>query len=381
MDVTAALTATLTAAEIEALGNFDSRTISDAAHSFHRITTSEPNRSESSFEKSLRIKNTLDYFEARTKQDERTLAVLVNCEHALWLANKDTLLKHNPFLSHWVEAVSRLQQQATQAQPTHASPDDVSASNISTVRAMWIKMLLQGEDLAQAVVQTPQGLSKFLLREGLRTPFDLKPYVSMLEDEGIYERTLEPVAIVASATTRPQISDRSSGSSRKPLDVTISAEDAIQKRKGDLIRRLGMDPDTAIFEITRLPISLTYLDFLTTMLSEHTLEKHSIDPPPVITQYIQHALRTIERMGRPPLPSLDGSEMRVEGEVLEYGKEAQSRHILLLLLFIKSLVRKGLMELETLFYEIAEITVRYVWIKEVRDFRSWAEEGVEQGGS
>jgi hypothetical protein len=42
------------------------------------------------------------------------------------------------------------------------------------------------------------------------------------------------------------------------------------------------------------------------------------------------------------------------------------------LLFIKSLLRKGLVQMDTLFYEIAEITVRYVWIKEVREFRTWA---------
>jgi hypothetical protein len=91
-------------------------------------------------------------------------------------------------------------------------------------------------------------------------------------------------------------------------------------------------------------------------------------------------------MDKPPSPhhvaADDWSENQSEArEELEYGKEAQSRHILLLLLFIKSLIRKGLVELDVLYFEIAEITVRYVWIKEVREFRTWAEEGIGDDGA
>jgi hypothetical protein len=47
----------------------------------------------------------------------------------------------------------------------------------------------------------------------------------------------------------------------------------------------------------------------------------------------------------------------------------------LLLLFIKNLMRKGLVGIEVLYFEIQEICVRYVWIREVREFRGWVEEG------
>ena len=61
---------------------------------------------------------------------------------------------------------------------------------------------------------------------------------------------------------------------------------------------------------------------------------------------------------------------------MEYGKEAQSRAVKLLLLFIKNLIVKDLLGTQWFYLEIEEICVRYVWIKEVRDFRTFLEEGV-----
>lgn len=215
---------------------------------------------------------------------------------------------------------------------------------------------------------TPKEVARSLPSKSLKQSFDLQVHIRMLEDEGIYEKT-----------PNPDTRDRA-GNGQPPIE--LSPEESAQKQKDNILRNLVEDPETAIFDITRLPITLTYLDFLTTILADRTLEKHSIDSAPVITQYIQHALRTVERMDKPPSPSSDSipDGFREESETIEYGKEAQSRCILLLLLFIKSLIRKGLVELDVLFYEIAEITVRYVWIKEVREFRTWAEEGVEAEG-
>jgi hypothetical protein len=376
-------TATLTPAELEALSNYDHHSLQDAAQNFDRMTVAVGYSLESAFEKSLRIKNTLDVFEeqSRARPSEKILAVVLNCEYLLWRLHADISLKYNPFLSHWVEAIQRLDRPAGQTKDTRATSDGISTKEINTTRVSWIQTILQGKDLELFGEKTPHELSNSHVRDGLEKTFDLKPYIRMLEDEGIYEKTPEPEATAPSSSMQPQIDDRAN----ELRKTKYSVEDSIQKQKDDILRNLEAHPDAAIFDITRLPISLTYLDFLTTILSERTLEKHSIDPAPVITQYIQHALRAVERMDKPPSPSSDANaewseRTRLEGEVLEYGKEAQSRHILLLLLFIKSLLRKGLVQMDTLFYEIAEITVRYVWIKEVREFRTWAEEGIEQDG-
>lgn len=380
-------TATLTPAETEALSDYDNHSLHDAAQAFDRMTAAVGYSFESTFEKSLRIKNTLDVFDeqSRTRPSENVFAVLINCENLLWRLNADTPLKHNPFLSHWVEAIQRLDQPTGQSLGVRAASDGTSPRGINETRVSWIKLMLQGEDMMLYSEKTPLAVNSSLVRDGLRKPFDLQPYIRMLEDEGIYEKKPEPEAAAPSSSTRSQFGGRNNEPSAHSRKMDYSAEDLIQKQKDDILRNLEVHPDASIFDITRLPISLTHLDFLTTILTERTLEKHSIDPAPVITQYIQHALRTIERMDKPPSRSSDANaewseEVRPEGEVVEYGKEAQSRHILLLLLFLKSLLRKGLVEMDTLFYEIAEITVRYVWIKEVREFRTWAEDGVEQDG-
>jgi hypothetical protein len=373
--------ATLTAAEIEAFANHDTRALQDAAHIFERMTNTA--RGVSAFEQSLRIKNTIDVFEeiARTTPSGHTLAVLINCEYQLWRLNTATLLKHNPFLSHWVEAIQRLDGAKRQENGASVAQDATSTEMINTARVLWIKTMLHGGNMTRWLRYTPWEVSSLLCKSGLQVLFDLRPYIRMLEDEGIYEKMPEPetAAPVSSVSGSHGHADNRPTNTKK---TELSLEESTQKQKDDILRNLELHPETAIFDITRLPITLTYLDFLTTILTDRILEKHAIDPAPVITQYIQHALRTVERMDKPPSPSAEevSEELRAQSEVLEYGKEAQSRCIQLLLLFIKSLIRKGLIELDVLFYEIAEITVRYVWIKEVREFRTWAEEGVGEDG-
>jgi hypothetical protein len=380
--------ATLTVAEIEAVSDYDNRALRDAGQMFERATAASENKNESAFEKSLRIKNTLDVFEetSQTAPSCHVLAVLMNCEYQLWRLNAATPLKHNPFLSHWVEVIQRLDRPSWQEEGTSAALDTLSVGQIITARVLWIKLLLQRQGLEPWLQNTPFEVGRSLLRNGLHEPFDLQPYIRMLEDEGIYEKTPEPEAAAALSSAQPKIENLND---HRPINVRSTGHsfgNSTEKQKEDILHNLKNQPDTAIFEITRLPITLTYLDFLTTILTDRILENHSIDPAPVVTQYIQHALRTIERMDKPPSPSSEvnaewSANVSEERDMLEYGKEAQSRHILLLLLFIKSLIRKGLIELDVLFYEIAEITVRYVWIKEVREFRTWAEEGIEEDGS
>lgn len=371
------LTATLTAAEIETLSDYKSQTL-DGAQNERADVCEDAYLSEDDFQHSLRLKNTLDVLEGNSAAapTNRDLAVTINSEYQLWLTNAHTPLKQNPFLSHWVEALERLGWPDIQGVDVRSALGNISKDTMKMVRVLLIRALLLGKNASDWASYSPAMVALELLSERPDPSFDLQTYVRMLEDEGIYEKTPEPEASAAPITR-----DHNSNA-HTPAGTELSPEEALQKQKEDILRELKEEPQTAIFDITRLPITLTHLDFLTTILTDRTLEKHSIDPAPVITQYIQHALRTVERMDKPPSPSSEVAteQVRSNGEVLEYGKEAQGRCILLLLLFIKSLIRKQVVELDVLFYEIAEITVRYVWIKEVRDFRTWVEEGREVGG-
>lgn len=380
--------ASLTATEIDILGNAD-RTLSDTTRAFKLIPAVI---NEESFDKALRVKQTVDFFEAIASQEpnKKVLAVLINGESQLWELYKDIPLRHNPFLSHWVEAIQRLDALQVERKLVPNGHADISKEKITVARALWIKTLMRAID-EQAGIDlnvSPMDISHTLVRDGLHPVFDLRPYIRILEQEGIYEARPIPDGAEDTSSVAPLSEDKDNRPHAASNHVRREdSHESFQQWKEKVPQKLQDDPNQAIFELTHLPIEISSLDYLTTLLTDRTLEKHSIDPDLVVTQYIQHALRTVERMEKAPASTPDefetsqvGLPMEFKSE-LEYGKEAQSRAVRLLLLFMKSLIRKGLVSMEILYFEIQEICVRYVWIKEVREFRTWIEDGLNEPGA
>ncbi|KAF2689152.1 hypothetical protein K458DRAFT_291239 [Lentithecium fluviatile CBS 122367] len=384
MDITAALTPP----EIAALSDAD-RACVNATRELGKPNTLE-DTALGVFEESLRMKNTLDAFEEKARKTPSwpTLSVLVNCEYRLYMLNQSTPLRNNPFLSHWVEAIQRLDCASAPrvSLRPHGGP---SSSEIHTVRVEFIKALLQSPDPSQFAKMSPRKMYADFVELGQMGEFDVRVYVRMLEEEGIYERTPEPPDVAEQ--TASAYSNTGAGTSGKtassysPEAASGKAREAprprlndFQQWKQDMLDKLQHSPNTAIPELTHLPIELSYLDFLTTLLQEKTLESFAIESPPIISDYIQHALRLTEKMGLPPDAStsatLSGTNEEAEG-VLNRGREAQTRAVKLLLLFIRNMIRKALVPLEAIYFEIQEICVRYVWIREVREFRAFIEEG------
>jgi hypothetical protein len=303
----------------------------------------------------------------------------------LFALNRGTPLRHNPFLSHWVEAVQRLSTNTLnpgqrisgfQKRGGFVGYGPIEEYEINTARVGWIKALLRVADGASLPGTTPRDVYGVFVEKTNRDDFDIRPYIRMLEEEGIYERT-SPI-------------DREENEMTKPTNTANSQSKLNDRRswKQVVLSQLEDDPEAARRELTHLPIELQYLDFLSTLLQERTLQRFSIDPAPVICDYLQHALRLVERMGQPPGTSAAGSSNGLNGgrygdsEDIEYGRDAQAQAVKLLLLFIKNLIRKALLPPDAIYYEIQEICVRFVWIKEVRDFRAFIEQGaiIDQGG-
>lgn len=241
-----------------------------------------------------------------------------------------------------------------------------------------IKSLLQSGDGSQFAELSPKLLHEAFAEGEQNAQFDIRIYVRMLEEEGIYER----------AQSLEEDNEASHGPSTGKGKSTATEQSKLHNRqqwKQDILSRLETDPDAAISELTHLPIDLSYLDFLTTLLQDRTFQQLSIEPSPVIRDYLQHALRLAEQMGEPPRttasgssnPFIDGAnrEFGEETDGIDHGRAAQVRAVKLLLLFIRNLIRKALLPPEAIYFEIQEICVRYVWIKEVRDFRAFIEEG------
>ncbi|PVH94461.1 hypothetical protein DM02DRAFT_484216, partial [Periconia macrospinosa] len=343
------------------------------------------------FEESLKLKNTLDGIEeeAGASPSWEALSVIVNCEFRLYFINQDTPLRNNPFLSHWVETIQRLQNQLSTAPTTEYAPantdnERIADRDIWVVRLGLIKALLQSRNVAQFTDKSPRQLYKDFVESQQKDSFDLGPYIRMLEEEDIYERTPEPTEPHArdNPATTHQNNSTSNNDAQRPRPSKLSD---FQQWKKDVLTRLKTSPETATPELTHLPIELSSLDFLTTLLQEQTLQSHNIDPAPIISDYIQHALRLTEQMGESSSAGLAssasaglGATTSVEDQLVDHGREAQTRAVKLLLLFIRNLIRKDLVGMEAIYFEIQEICVRYVWIREVREFRAFIE-GVEGG--
>jgi hypothetical protein len=310
---------------------------------------------------------------ARSQPTWIALSVLVNCEYRLYVLNQSTPLRNNPFLSHWVEAIQRLEMSTAERAPR--SNGSLTSDDIFTVRVELIKALLQSRNPSQFAQTSPKKMYAEFVELRQKTPFDIRIYVRMLEEEEIYSRTPEPPDHQKNGST-----NTTQGVSSKERDASRPGLNDFQQWKQDMLDKLETSPNTAIQELTHLPIELSSLDFLTTLLQEKALEKRDIYAPPLISNYMQHALRLTEKMGQPPdatsmpfIPSSENGEL--EQAVLSHGREAQTRAVKLLLLFIKNMIRKALLPIEAIYFEIQEICVRYVWIREVREFRAFIEEG------
>ncbi|KAF2470044.1 uncharacterized protein BDR25DRAFT_287657 [Lindgomyces ingoldianus] len=372
MDISAALTTEEVAALSDPLCSFER-----AVKCLRDVRKSCGTTTGSTFEESLSLKNTLDCSEAQVRTDPSwaQLSILLNCEYQLYILNSATPLRYNPFLSHWVEAIQRLSHPLTGHGQANGRLHHI---HISSVRAEMIKSLLRAGSSSQFSNASPRTLYETVVIHRETMPFDVEPYIQMLEEEGIYER--KHSAKEGKQPTTNQSFEVSKGS-------TVDKPKLSDRELWDqnMLSRLESDPKSAISDLTHLPVELAHLDFLTTLLQERTLQQLSIEPSPIIREYIQHALRMAEQMGQPPgfvmVDSLTPSFVGESGVIddndigIAHGRAAQIRAVKLLLLFIRNLIRKALLPPEDIYYEIQEICVRYVWIKEVREFRNFIEEG------
>lgn len=303
------------------------------------------------------------------------LATMLNCEYQLYKLNEATPLRYNPFLSHWVEVVQRWERMLAEApgQENKGYSGERNTEWRQTYRARieFVKAILSSHNMTQLSTKSPKSLYQSL-QSWSTANFDLSTFIIILEDEGIYEKS------PARETALPS----SSGPHKER-----------QNPNQALLSHLESSPTAATSTLTHLPLDLPSLDLLTELLQTRTLEGLSIDPIPVIRDYIQHSLRLVERMGLPhdnfsvyspfAIDGREGNETVDDdyqtGTAPAHGREAQIRAVKLLLLFIRNLVRKALLPPEDIYFEIQEICVRYVWIKEVREFRAFIEEGTDAG--
>ncbi|KAK3209768.1 hypothetical protein GRF29_44g594772 [Pseudopithomyces chartarum] len=201
-----AMNAALIPAEIQALNQPD-RSCEDANRQLGHAGAHRDAADSTTFEESMRLKNTLDAYEAQAKSKPswEALSVLVNCEYRLYVLNQSTPLRTNPFLSHWVEAIQRLGTPTTQSR--EKASDSVASHEINLIRTELIKALLQSRNPSQFARTTPRQLHNNYVEMRQTSPFNIRTYIRMLEEEGIYERSpssdSDSPASTASSPSKP----------------------------------------------------------------------------------------------------------------------------------------------------------------------------------
>ncbi|KAF1924112.1 uncharacterized protein M421DRAFT_26927, partial [Didymella exigua CBS 183.55] len=345
------------------------------------------------FEKSMRVKGMIDELAVRvqTEPNWRSLAALLRSEYRLWKLNVDTPIRVNPFLSHWVEAILRLNAATQGYRPIldnkGAIHGAISALDIAATRLEMLKELLKYGSEA-LMTATPQSL--FTTRFPPK-PFDIRPFIRMLEEEGIYEPSPAappPNLTIASRFAHTDTPSPSASSIDSPdiamahLPMKLPLPAPGTKWKELILLNLETQPAVAVHQLTHLPIAIAALDFLTTLITGLKLGACNLNPKSLVLSFVQHALRIIEHIGQPPDPT---SPPPPETDIgmptfFGYGRDAQARAMQLLLLFVRNLMNRGFVDVYptgeyTLYYDIQDICTQYLWIKDVRDFKAWIDEG------
>ncbi|KIW00192.1 uncharacterized protein PV09_08232 [Verruconis gallopava] len=397
-------------------------------------------KSMTPFELSVRLLGVLEELKAEEESDEDPeghVTALLTCEFHIYKLNCGTPLRFNPFLYHWVLTSARIQ---------HTLPEELVPWHWKA-RLEIIRLALTSPGVEDGLAErgsknmekrSPQSIAEKVQKERLQT-IDLKPFARLLEMQGLPiteelasylamedyvlmsdQRTNRPahddvLHDLAQYTNGPPVaphetafasSENSNGSVLSPThgpDTFLNDSPSlanVPNDKGkspapqvfpltshstlsDIQKAFNYDPQEAMHTLTRLPIDLASLDLLTRLLESATLNAETAST--LTREYVQHSLRIIERLGTTFSPDSDSGaafDPMIEG--LPTGKDEQARAVKLLVLFMKNLLRKGLLPVQELLFDLREISTRYIWIPEVREFTNFLEGGdgvVASGGT
>jgi len=342
-------------------------------------------------------------------------SIVTHVEFLLWRLN-DVEISLHPFLSHWVDTVARLQERLGSAS-VHTGADKEAhfawAMAMKT-RLEVIRALLsdQGDSLRG---ETPQSL---LERAMKGKPVELAQATEWLYETGVWDRPPPTTTTTTTTTHIPLVAadpndDLDSGSSKPSTTyaaaamrngtTTSSAPSAMASSAparpptplSALRAALAADAPATLDHLAHLPPSLPSLEAVTQFVTSGLARAHGVDAARFARDYAQACLRHLEgltagadeqrRAGAAGAALLaDGGEGAPAADRAEV-----ARLVALLVLFMRSLMDKGVLDFAALEWEWREVFVRYVWVPEVRDIRAafgfdesdwWTGEGGDVGG-
>lgn len=125
-----------------------------------------------------------------------------------------------------------------------------------------------------------------------------------------------------------------------------------------------------------LPVTLPTLDLLNRIITQSRLLNKD-EASLLLHGFLANAIRSAEAMAESAGAAATAAAAAAGYDEYETtggisgsgggGRRAQTRTVTLLCLFITSLLRGGVVEAQEVYYEVQELGVRFVWVKEARE--------------
>ncbi|EOD45572.1 hypothetical protein UCRNP2_7710 [Neofusicoccum parvum UCRNP2] len=339
--------------------------------------------------------------------DHKVLLHYLNSHDQLLRLHPDAELQYHPALAHWVKTLLLW----SDDWPTAELPS--SDTHIRRIVVRYVKHILielsQSHEDAPGKVLRP---SVFLLSYGesaSEPKLSIESYISILDKEAIpwrtwYQNVLPERALAlgnpreeekktgtldgaggfeewyamnarAEAETSPEagsavseVAAQDPGQSALACDQSEPSECLTME---EIVKLSQKDPDQAQQMLVNLPIDLASMEVINGVLSTG---KANLENRVVACNYIQHGLRKLEDTSSDGSTGTNDSD---EPYSPSLDPEEKKRKVKLLVLFIRNLIRRGLVPIDSLQYDIQEICVRYAPIKEVRELNHWFQTGEE----
>lgn len=221
---------------------------------------------------------------------------------------------------------------------------------------------MEDGDTPHTMVQSAKSL--------LTRKVDVEPLIRLLKEESI------PV---------PTFIDNSLPSPTLPRGKDIATPEAIADHKvpeeGVFFQWMHDSPNDALQWLIHLPPSLNSFDFLTKVLArKDAFVLYDLLPGDVAREQLQHSLRHIEQLGSPDHSNDDAdAESSNNASARSGNSEEQSQAIKVLVVYLRNLIAKGFLPLDTVYLDVQEICIRYIFLAEVREFRTWLENAIGSG--
>ncbi|OJD34221.1 2-5a-dependent ribonuclease [Diplodia corticola] len=338
----------------------------------------------------------------------------LECNNQLLRLHPNTELQHHPALAHWVKTLLLWDQPDT----LDMLPDDSREAQLLRVVIRYIKHILlelskSAED-APKLVPAPSSFLKNFKRNDPEPKFNIASYIHVLDKEGIpwrewYKNEISDEIIKLSrgdhwpaqketeddASKSPVKDYRAVGAAEfeewyapnvgpqpvpsretAPANISKYERDPGPRQSGEdglaaeeIVELSQKQPDQAQQMLVNLPIDLASMEIINGVLASG---EANLESPVIACNYIQHGLRTLEDSSSNGSTGTNESE---EPYFPSFDPEERKRKVKLLVLFIRNLIRRGLVPADSLQYDIQEICVRFAPIKEVRDLKHWFQTG------